>query len=138
MKNIKTIIIALVSLVTFVGFTSCKKANAGPTPLKIWQRSDTAYEYKNGVELTVVFNEMKQEFRVGIKNNNTNTITNARVEIHTFDANTNAIFEYGPTPDTDVLANDTLNIIIPAGTTLGNFAKFSMHVEYGNPAGSGG
>ena len=136
MKRFKLVfpLLAIMAL----GFTSCKKANITPTKnIKIWNRGEIASENRSGVQLTLAFDETKLEFSGTLVNNNNSLATNARVEVHTFDPNGTAMFEYGPSTPTDMQPGETLNIVLPA-LNAGNFSTFSMHSEIGTQAGSGG
>jgi hypothetical protein len=138
MKQLKFLLPMLGLII--IGFSSCKKANvmAPSKPIKIWNRAEVAIEVRSGVELTLVFDETTLEFRGMMVNKNaTATATNARVEVHTFDPNGVAMFEYGPSTPTDILAGDSLLVVLPA-QSAGNFTTFSMHSEIGTTAGTGG
>lgn len=136
--RIKLLSIGLLSVLVAVTW-SCKKINPQanqPKNVKIWNRGDTASEVRNGVLLKLYFDELNSNFSGLVINMNNRTVTNARVETHTFDPNGTPMFEYGPSTPTDVLAGDTLLIVLPA-KNAGNFKTFTMHAEIGTSAGSG-
>jgi hypothetical protein len=128
MKRLNLIYLMLLALILWG--SSCKDANITKSTFKMWDRSETASMIKSGMELILVFDETKQEFTGTVENQNATVAKRARVEVHTFDANGNAMFEYGPTTPVDMQPGEIRNLVLPA-PTAGNFVTFSMHPEIG-------
>lgn len=127
MKNKKSLTFILLLL---LGLSACKNANPLKPSFKFWQRAETATMVQSEMELIVSFDESKQAFIGTLENLASTVAKRARVEVHTFDSNRNAMFEYGPTTPVDLQPGAKINILLPA-PTAGTFVTFSMHPEKG-------
>ena len=90
-----------------------------------YERTETAREVRNGVELIVNYDSTREVFTGTVRNTTSATVTQVRVEIHL----SNGV-ELGPTPREDLAAGETKPIELDAREQT--FFWFTVHVEIGS------
>ncbi|TKG88244.1 hypothetical protein EYV94_27300 [Puteibacter caeruleilacunae] len=101
-----------------------------------WDRSATANEIINGVNLILTYDATSESFKGTLENLNTKVAPQVRVEVHVYDAAGNST-EYGPTTPKDMQAGEKHNVVL-ATPGAGSFVTFAMHPEVGGSGSEAG
>lgn len=96
--------------------------------------TNTYDNVRNGAHLIISYNATTDAFEGTVTNTTDATLTQVRVEVHLYDG-TVTVDELGPTPDVDLMAGETHDIVLPV---MGqSFTEWVAHPEIG-PRSSGG
>ena len=96
--------------------------------------TDTYDNVRNGAHLIISYNATTDAFEGTVTNITNATLTQVRVEVHLYDGSV-TVDELGPTPDVDLMAGETHDVVLPV---MGqSFTEWVAHPEVG-PRTSGG
>ncbi len=96
--------------------------------------TDTYDNVRNGAHLIIAYNATTDAFEGTVTNTTSALLSQVRVEVHLYDG-TVTVDELGPTPNVDLMASESHDIVLPVmGQT---FTEWVAHPEVG-PSSSGG